>query len=88
MMNIKAMAMAAALGAAVVAGPAAASEPVTLNAEQMDQVTAGVLAFVLANTKTGFLWAREFNVQTGPSTYTSGPIKFGNWVFVFGVGSE
>ena len=67
-MNIKAMAAAVALGAAALAGPAAAAEPVTLSVEQMDQVSAGVLQLVLFNG-TSAVWGRQFNIDTGTAEF-------------------
>lgn len=85
MINVKAMAAAATLGAAVLAGPALAAEPITLDAAQMDQVAAGALAFVLANGNK-IIWAKQFNIPTGTLTYTSEPVTFGSWVFAFAIG--
>lgn len=84
-MNLKAAVAAAALGAAVLAGPALAAEPVTLNAEQMDQVAGGALALVLVNGSK-IVFQRQFNLPTGSATYVSQPITFGSWVFAFAVG--
>lgn len=68
-MNIKAMAAAAALGAAVLAGPAAAAEPVTLSVEQMDQVSAGLLTLALLNG-SNLVWGRQFNIDTGTANFS------------------
>lgn len=84
-MNLKAMAAAATLGAAVVAGPALAAEPITLDAAQMDQVAAGALAFVLAKGSSIVL-AKQFNIPTGTATYASPVYTFGSYVFAFVVG--
>lgn len=83
--TIKTLAAAAALGAAVLAGPAAAAEPVTLSPAQMDEVTAGVLAVVLVRGQQ-IVFQRVFNLPTGSATFLSDPIVIGNYVLVIGVG--
>lgn len=84
-MNVKSVAAAATLGAALLAGPALAAEPITLDAAQMDQVAAGALAFVLAKGSTIVL-AKQFNIPTGTATYASPVYTFGTYVFAFVVG--
>lgn len=81
MSNFKAMAAAAALGAAVLTTPAMASEPVTLNTQQMDQVSAGALLLALFNGST-LVWGRQFNIETGTAEFAQvvpifGPFSFG-----------